>query len=129
FSNESASGWQDATLATPIAVQANTTYIASYYAPSGGWSLDRPYFTAAVDNAPLHGLADGTDGSNGVYFQGGSGFPQQTFESSNYWVDVDVATSAVDRTPPTVTSVTPAPGATGVSTSTRIVARFSEPLT
>ena len=32
------------------------------------------YFASAFDNAPLHALADGTDGPNGVYLYGG-GFP------------------------------------------------------
>ena len=31
FSNETASGWQEAHFATPIPITANTTYIASYY--------------------------------------------------------------------------------------------------
>src|SRR5690606_16711006 len=34
FANETASGWQQVTFATPVAVTANTTYVASYYAPS-----------------------------------------------------------------------------------------------
>src|SRR5262245_50984452 len=31
FTGETASGWQQATFASPIAVSANTTYIVSYY--------------------------------------------------------------------------------------------------
>ncbi len=42
-----------------------------------------------MDNAPLHALANGVSGGNGVYSYGtGSAFPNQTFNSSNYWVDV-----------------------------------------
>jgi hypothetical protein len=37
---------------------------------------------------PLHALADGVDGSNGV-FVFGAGFPDvSTFTATNYWVDV-----------------------------------------
>ena len=47
------------------------------------------YFTSAgVDNAPLHALANGVDGANGVYVYGASAFPTQTFNAANYWVDV-----------------------------------------
>ena len=46
------------------------------------------YFTAAVTNGPLTALADGTDGPNGLYRYGATGFPTLSCNSSNYWVDV-----------------------------------------
>ena len=90
FANETASGWQQVTLATPVPVTANTTYVASYYAPVGRYSVDDNFFAASgVDNPPLHALANGVDGGNGVYRYGaGGGFPTSTFAASNYWVDV-----------------------------------------
>jgi hypothetical protein len=90
FTNETASGWQQVTLASPVAVTASTTYVASYYAPVGRYSVDDNFFTASgVDNPPLHALASGVDGPNGVYRYGsGGGFPTSSFAASNYWVDV-----------------------------------------
>jgi hypothetical protein len=89
FTGESASGWQQATFATPVAITAGTVYVASYLAPVGHYSANGSYFTAAVDNPPLHALKDGTSGGNGVYAYGGaSTFPINTFNSANYWVDV-----------------------------------------
>jgi hypothetical protein len=90
FSGESATGWQSATLASPVAISANTTYVVSYYAPSGHYAGDGGYFASTgVDRAPLHALRDGTDGANGVYRYGsGGGFPSSTWDSTNYWVDV-----------------------------------------
>ena len=35
FSAETASGWQQVNFASPVAVNANTVYVASYYAPNG----------------------------------------------------------------------------------------------
>jgi hypothetical protein len=128
FSGETATGWQQVSFAQPVAVAANTTYVASYFAPNGGYAQDRGYFTSGgVDRAPLHALAAGVDGANGVYASGG-GFPAQTFQSSNYWVDVVFSTGATDTGPPTVTDTTPAAGATGVAASTVVRARFSEPM-
>src|SRR5258708_18172089 len=47
------------------------------------------YFSTGVDNEPLRALADGEDGHNGVYNYGSSSsFPTQSFNASNYWVDV-----------------------------------------
>lgn len=92
FTSESASGWQQVSFSTPIQVSANTTYVASYYSPSGHYSADTNYFaTTGVDSPPLHALANGIDGPNGLYLytsnQNG-GFPSNTYASTNYWVDV-----------------------------------------
>ena len=88
FTGESASGWQEADFATPVPVTAGTVYVASYSDPQGHYAADRPFFSAGgVDNAPLHALATGPDGANGVYANDG-GFPTQSYQSTNYWVDV-----------------------------------------
>jgi hypothetical protein len=89
FTGETATGWQTATFATPVPVAAGTTYVVSYYAPTGRYAGDSGYFTTGVDNGPLHALRDGVDGANGVYRYGaGGGFPTNTWGSANYWVDV-----------------------------------------
>ncbi len=128
FTGETPSGWQQATLATPVTLAAGTTYVVSYYAPSGHYAEDDNYFQAsATDAPPLHALKDGTDGPNGVYRSGALGvFPNQGFQSANYWVDVVFASSGADTTPPVVTARTPAGGATGVSTGAAMTATFSE---
>jgi uncharacterized protein YjiK/methionine-rich copper-binding protein CopC len=129
FANETASGWQQASFSSPVAIAANTTYIVSYHTDTGNYAFDSSFFTTAgVDSAPLHALQNGLDGPNGVYVYGGSGFPTDTYQSSNYWVDVvfTAATSGPDTTPPTVISTAPASGATGVSTAASITATFSE---
>ena len=128
FGNETASGWQYQAFAAPWAISAGTTYVVSYHAPVGRYALNQGYFsTSGVDSYPLRALANGEDGSNGVYRYGASGFPNQSWNASNYWVDVVFTTSlAPDTTPPTVASVTPALGASNVSTGTTVTATFSE---
>jgi hypothetical protein len=88
FSGETASGWQEVRFATPVAITANTTYVASYYTASGFFSYTAPYFTSQVTSPPLRALANGNGGGNGVYQYGTGGFPTLTFNSANYWVDV-----------------------------------------
>jgi hypothetical protein len=128
FANETASGWQQVTFASPVAVAANTTYVASYFAPAGHYSFDSAYFAAApTDAPPLHALQDTTAAHNGLYqYAGASTFPTQTFNGNNYWVDVVFSDTANDTTPPSVVSQTPAPGATNVLTVTAPTATFSE---
>ena len=90
FTGETASGWQQATFAAPVAIAANTTYVVSYHAPNGRYAGDTGYFAASgADAAPLHALRDGVDGFNGVYRYGTGGvFPTDTWRSTNYWVDL-----------------------------------------
>ena len=89
FSGETASGWQTASFPSPVAVTADTTYVISYFAPVGRYSLDLNAFGSGYTNAPLRALRDGLQGGNGVYRYGAApSFPNQTFQASNYWVDL-----------------------------------------
>jgi Domain of unknown function (DUF4082)/Abnormal spindle-like microcephaly-assoc'd, ASPM-SPD-2-Hydin len=90
FTSETTSGWQQVSFSAPIPVSANTTYIASYFAPVGHYSANTNYFaTSGVDSPPLHALANGVNGPDGVYvYSSTSGFPTNGYESTNYWVDI-----------------------------------------
>jgi hypothetical protein len=88
FSGESASGWQQAFFSSPVAITAGTTYVASYFAPNGHYSSTPQGLSSAVNNPPLHAVANSTS-SNGVYAYGAtSSFPSNTYNATNYWVDV-----------------------------------------
>jgi hypothetical protein len=90
FTNETASGWQKMNFSTPVTITANTVYVASYHTNVGHYSDTLNYFSGkGMDSAPLHALADGVSGVNGVYAYGStSKFPSQGWNASNYWVDV-----------------------------------------
>ena len=47
FTSETASGWQQVTFASPVAINANTTYVASYHTNVGHYAEDDNYFAAA----------------------------------------------------------------------------------
>jgi hypothetical protein len=125
FTNETASGWQQVMLPNPVPITAGSVYVASYWDPNGNYSLNRPYFTSQYNNPPLHALADGANGANGVYMYNSSSFPISTYQSSNYWVDVvftpNTSPSASQKesagpsgsesvSSPTVSSISPAVG-------------------
>jgi hypothetical protein len=124
FTSETASGWQTVTFSTPVAISANTTYVASYHTNVGHYSDNGGYFTTTgVDNGPLHALAAGVSGPNGVYAYGTtSKFPTSSYNSTNYWVDVIFAPAVGG---PTVTTTTPAAGANGAATNLPLKATFS----
>jgi hypothetical protein len=90
FTGETNSGWQQANFATPVAVVPGTTYVVSYYAPNGHYSVNGGYFSSqGVDNGVIHALANGVDGGNGVFGYGAGGvFPTNSFNAGNYWVDI-----------------------------------------
>jgi hypothetical protein len=73
-----------------VSVTVSTVYVVSYHTNTAHFSVNRNYFTSSgADNAPLHALATGVSGANGVFRYGASSaFPNQSISSSNYWVDV-----------------------------------------
>ena len=112
FTDETDSGWQQVNFSTPVAITANTVYVASYYTSAGHYSIDLNYFASkhqqggaggrrrhhysdqnyfarnGVGSPPLHAPVDGVSGINGVFAYGStSSFPDQG-NGSNYWVDV-----------------------------------------
>jgi hypothetical protein len=84
FTNETSSGWQTASFDTPVQIAAGTTYVASYH--SNGRYADTPdYF---IDDH-VSGILTAPAAGNGVYSYGsGNLFPDSTYSSTNYWVDV-----------------------------------------
>jgi hypothetical protein len=84
FSGETASGWQELDFASPVAISGGTTYVVSYHTDAGHYAITSNGLGSAVSNGPLTALAGG-----GVYAYGtGNIFPSNSFNSSNYWVDV-----------------------------------------
>jgi uncharacterized protein DUF4082/Big-like domain-containing protein/purple acid phosphatase-like protein/type IX secretion system substrate protein len=128
FTNETDSGWQVATFNNAIAITPNTTYIASYFSPSGDYAHSGSYFGQTITNGPLSALANGEDGPNGLYkYSTTPVFPDNNFGASNYWVDV-VFTPNVgpDTTAPQVSSVSPAHTTTGIALNPVVTASFNE---
>jgi hypothetical protein len=84
FGNETASGWQELDFTSPVAITAGTTYVASYLTSAGHYAVTGNGLASAVTNGPVTALAAG-----GVYAYGSSStFPTDTYNASNYWVDV-----------------------------------------
>ena len=76
FTNESASGWQQVNFSTPVAIQANTEYIASFSVGGGYFGVTTNFFTSAgVTNGPLEALSNSVSGGDGVY-NGSRPFPR-----------------------------------------------------
>ena len=106
FSNETASGWQELDFSTPVAVTAGTTYVASYFTSTGHYAQTTNGLASAVTNGPLTALASG-----GVYAYGsGNAFPSNSFNASNYWVDVVYSLTSGATAPGAPTGVTANPG-------------------
>ena len=129
FSGETASGWQQVAFTSPVAVTANTTYIASYHTVTGQYGVDVAYFaTTGVDNAPLHAPQDLAGSANSVFAYGtASAFPTGTYQSSNYWVDVVFAASGgADTTAPAVAITAPSGGASVSGNAVTVSATASD---
>ena len=86
FTNETASTWQQVSFSTPVAITANTIYVAYYHTNTGHYSDDPNYFWGKeMDSSPAARTGmRGVLGVNGVYAYGStSSFPNQTWNTSN----------------------------------------------
>jgi hypothetical protein len=121
FTNETSSGWQEAIFSAPVSIQAGVSYVIAYFSGSGNYSATNFDFTSAKSNPPITGLANGTDGPNGIYrYTTTPAFPTTANASTNYWVDVlfKANTSTSDITPPVITNVVGTPNSNGTATIT-----------
>lgn len=118
FTNESATGWQTAWFASPVAVNPGVEYTVSYVAPAGGYSAGPGGLSAGLTRGPLVVPPTG-----GAYTYAG-GFPSQS-STTSYYVDPVFVRSAAG---PQLVSTTPAAGAESVSRTTPISATFTEEL-
>jgi Domain of unknown function (DUF4082)/Bacterial Ig-like domain/Bacterial Ig domain len=131
FTNETASGWQSMTFANPVEINADTTYVVSYWDPDGDYSSDTDLFDWPLNTPPLTAVQANyasSSGGNGVYAVGGQTFPTQTYNGSSYAVDVIFDTTEPAGAPPVVTTVTPYPGSSSNPTTTAPTVTFSKPM-
>ncbi|MBK7513897.1 MAG: DUF4082 domain-containing protein [Chloracidobacterium sp.] len=113
FTNEAVSGWQEVSFASPVAISANTVYVASYSTTTGNYAFSGGYFTSqGVDNGPLHALS-ASESPNGVLNTSPGQFPNLTFNDANYWVDAVFDT--MDIVPPAISNVAAMPGSNGTT--------------
>jgi len=116
FATESATGWQRAALSQPVALTPGETYVVSYFAPAGGFAITPAYFGADVTRGAL--TAPG--GANGRFnADPAGGHPTQSWNSSAYFVDVEVTFGDESQPGPILTpDPTPTPTPTPVPTPT-----------
>ncbi len=112
-----AAGWQTVLLDQPVALQPFATYIASYFAPQGGYADTYDYFTTnGISRGPLLAFSSApggegtpTQGPNGLFAYGG-GFPTQSFRDSNYWVSPVFEPASSVGAAPVITSLSMSSG-------------------
>ncbi|HEU4808997.1 MAG TPA: DUF4082 domain-containing protein, partial [Homoserinimonas sp.] len=123
FTGESATGWQTAELPIPVELAVGQTYVVSYFAPNGGYAYTRGFFETPLTSGPL---TAGTAGNGRFLYGASGGYPANSWQASNYFVDVTFRTTSDTASDPvTITSTSPADGATEVDTGTAITAQLS----
>ncbi len=100
FSNETASGWQQADLATPVDVAANTTYLVTVNTRNAYYVSTVNGLMPAITNGPLSTAV----GNNGVFGNPGA-YPANTFMASNYFRDVAFSAAGPVSPPPDAATV------------------------
>ena len=122
FTGESGSGWQQVTFQTPVNIEAGTTYVASYHAPNGHYSVSEYFYYQpspvggnSLDSPPLHAISANGGGGNGVFqYATSPSYPALSGDGTNYAVDV-VFTPALPPTTVTGVTATAGPGSATVN--------------
>ena len=83
FTGETASGWQQQALATPLAIAANTTYVVSVNTGNAYYVATNSGLATQITNQNLRSVV----GTNGRYGTSGT-FPTGSWQASNYFRDV-----------------------------------------
>jgi hypothetical protein len=113
FSTVTASGWQEVLFSTPLAVMADSIYIASYHTAGGRYAATSGYLTNSITKGALTALGNGVSGGNGLYSYGASPtFPANSYNATNYWVDVIFTHDTANTYTFNLTSVTDSTGLT-----------------
>ncbi len=90
FADESATGWQQVSFTSAVAVSAGQTYVVSYSAPQGHYAVQPgAFWSSGIDAPPLQ--VEGGYGTSpaGVYGDLGR-FPGSSYQRGGYCVDVAV---------------------------------------
>jgi xyloglucan-specific exo-beta-1,4-glucanase len=101
FGAETASGWQEAALTTPVPLVSGESYVVSVNT-YGHFGFTQDAFVSALSNPPLSSVAHSSVTPNGVYGPSGQ-FPASTFRASNYFRDLRFVPAP---NPPTALAVT-----------------------
>ncbi|MEZ0393375.1 MAG: Ig-like domain-containing protein, partial [Pseudobdellovibrionaceae bacterium] len=104
FSGETAAGWQQMNLASPLSIAANTEYTVSVNTGAGYYVATNNGMASQISNGSLRSVV----GNNGVYGPVGSR-PTSSYESSNYFRDIVFVADSGSTTPPPPTADTQAP--------------------
>ncbi|OSJ34307.1 hypothetical protein BST63_03880 [Bradyrhizobium canariense] len=113
FTNEGASGWQQQALATPLTIQAGTTYVVSVNINSYYVSTTQG-FASGISNGGLNAPVGA-----GVFNLGAGGFPTAVYQNANYFRDVVFAAgSSTPNNRPGTVSVSGTPTQNQILTAT-----------
>lgn len=106
FARHRGRGWVDVHFSQPVRIRADRTYTVSVFAPKGRYAVTERHLRRTRSRGDLRTAP----GRNGVYrYSSRSGFPERSWHSSNYWVDVlfHQGGTTGDTTPTPTPSPTP----------------------
>jgi hypothetical protein len=108
--SETSSGWQSVQI-TPVNLFPNVIYRIAHFNSVGDYISTDNGLTNQIVNGPIIILADGESGANGEYIYTSNPYaiPNQSYFSSNYWMDIQFAPSSVAILPSPTPTRTPTP--------------------
>ncbi|GAA1222298.1 hypothetical protein GCM10009655_22370 [Rhodoglobus aureus] len=94
FKNESAAGWQTATLSKPLTVKSGSSYVVSYRVPAGGRYAATENFSGKSSSSVL---AVSKRNSGFYTYSSAGSHPRSQWRSSQYWADVTFVKNGAEK--------------------------------
>jgi len=125
FKNESATGWQSASLTKPVALKSGKSYVVSYRVPAGGRYAATTNFSGESKSSSV----TVSQRNSGIYTYAKTGSsPDSRWRSSQYWADVTFVPTGADKvTEPGTTTPTATPTAAETPTAPPVPVRSPTP--
>ena len=112
FVSETASGWQQQALASPVTIAANTTYVVSVNTGNTYYVATNNGLSSKVVNGNLTSVV----GNNGVYGPP-TAFPTKTWQASNYFRDVVFSVTSASGPPASIIATAGTPQSATINTA------------
>ena len=115
FTGETATGWQQVVFDAPVPITADTTYVASYFAPNGRYAVDRDYFARPRAPPPLRALPTASPAATASTATARQRLPDRDLPGDQLLGRRRLRHDPRrhDTTPPRVAETSPAAGSTG----------------
>ncbi len=107
FTNETGNGWQSANFPAPVELVPGQSYIIAYSTTAGHYAADAHFNWSPYDTLSPLRTSNTINATHGGFSGSPDAAPTNSYQDSNYWVDVIATTSLAITSPFNLTTSSP----------------------